>query len=96
MNSGMRQSSKTLLVLFVFFLGCAASQVAGSFVPAAHAGTDVQHWEYACKRGTEGITEMANEMGRQGWEMTAAAGAGWGNGLATDHTMVWCFKRPLP
>lgn len=44
----------------------------------------------------EGITAMANQFGREGWDMAAAAGAGWGSGFTQDHTMVWCFKRPLP
>ena len=90
------QTKRALLFLLVFFGGCAASQVANYVVPPARAGTAPQRWEYQCLRGTEGITEMANQHGREGWELTAASGAGWGTGMMTGHTMVWCFKRPLP
>jgi hypothetical protein len=46
-------------------------------------------------RANDDITDMANKLGRQGWEMSAAAGAGWGGGMASGVTMVWCFERPL-
>jgi hypothetical protein len=93
----MRRTERVLFVLVVFFAGCAASQVAARYVvPPARADTAPQRWEYACQRATEDITPMANKFGAQGWEMVTAAGAGWGEGLAANHTMVWCFKRPLP
>jgi hypothetical protein len=65
-------------------------------VPVARAGTTPQRWEYTCQRATEGVTVMADKFGQEGWELTAAAGAGWGNGLTAESTMVRCFKRALP
>jgi hypothetical protein len=93
----MKRSTRAILLLGVFFAGCATSQVvARSWVPPARADTRAQRWEYACQRATEDITRQANDLGAQGWEMVAAAGAGWGGDTVHDHTMVWCFKRPLP
>jgi hypothetical protein len=93
----MNRTTRAILLLGVFFAGCATSEVvARNWVPPARAGTRPQRWEYACQRATEDITRQANEFGDQGWEMVAAAGAGWGNALDSNHTMVWCFKRPLP
>jgi len=84
------QAKRALLFFVVFFGGCAAAQVASYVVPPARAGVPTQRWEYQCVSANTGVTEMANEHGREGWEMTSAAGAGGAD------KMVWCFKRPLP
>jgi hypothetical protein len=79
----MNQSKRVVLLLGVFFAGCAAERVASRhFVPSAHAEEPVRRWEYACKRADDDITNMANQFGAEGWELTAA----WGR--------IWCFKRP--
>jgi hypothetical protein len=54
-------------------------------------------WEYRCISAADGITEVINPLGAQGWEMVAAAGAAGGQPtLSAWVKMVWCFKRPLP
>lgn len=92
------------LALVVAFLGgCLARDLGAKGTTSAHAGapepragTNPQRWEYYCMRATEDISGSASAYGANGWEMVAAAGAGWGQGLASDHTMVWCFKRAMP
>jgi hypothetical protein len=64
-------------------------------VPPAHAGTNPTRWEYVCTEGSERITASSNRLGAEGWELAAAAGAGWGSGITAGQTMIWCFKRPL-
>lgn len=46
-------------------------------------------WQYQCfqAEGVIQVTERANQMGQQGWEMVTSAG--------TKAETVWCFKRPL-
>jgi hypothetical protein len=91
----MNQTKRVVLLLGVFFAGCAAEQVASRYaVPPAHAEGPARRWEYACQRADEDITKMANQFGAEGWEMVAAAGAGSGAGWGAHETMVWCFKRP--
>jgi hypothetical protein len=59
--------------------------------PARAAG--VQRWEYNCLAGLErklgGVTDTANALGRDGWEMAATV-------AAPAAPTVFCFKRPLP
>lgn len=45
-------------------------------------------WQYQCftASGVTQVTERANKMGEQGWELVTSAG-----GAET----LWCFKRPL-
>ena len=55
----------------------------------ARAGTASTRWVYFCKASTsEDSTAMANALGREGWEMSAAAGL--------PYQATWCFKRALP
>jgi hypothetical protein len=90
----MSQAKTAFVLLVVFFAGCAAERF---IVPPARAGTNPQRWEYVCKEGNDDrFSNVANEMGQQGWELAAAAGAGWGSGMLTQHSLLWCFKRPLP
>lgn len=45
-------------------------------------------WQYQCftASGVTQVTERANKMGQQGWELVTSAGG---------HETLWCFKRPL-
>lgn len=92
----MTKAQRIALVIVAFLAGCGGSQAARWMVPVARANVPVQRWEYDCRQATENITAMSNELGQQGWELTAAAGAGWGSDLLAKHTLVWCYKRPLP
>ncbi len=80
----MRKWSVALGLLFAFGAGCVSTQL---YVPTARA-QGAAHWEYLCIDAWGGITHSANQLGKEGWEMAAAAGT-------SDH-MMWCFKRPLP
>jgi hypothetical protein len=79
----------------VFLIGCAVGGAASSrFVaPPARAGTNPTGWEHYCFYGDKGVTEKANELGAQGWEMVAGAGAGAGAGITAEMEFIWCFKR---
>jgi len=84
----MSRIKTAVAVLVIFFAGCAAERF--FVVPPAHAGTSPVRWEYSCKEegSDEKATDLANQMGAQGWELAGAASrAGW---------QIWCFKRPLP
>jgi hypothetical protein len=88
----MRTKHGFLLGL-VFVIGCVTGGVASQLaVPPVRAGTNPARWEYHCFKGIDGLTEAANQMGAQGWEMVAAAGA---NANAVAPEFMWCFKRPL-
>jgi hypothetical protein len=91
----MTKAQRTLLVVLAFLAGCGGSQAARLVVPVARASTPVQRWEYDCRYATDHVTDISNQLGQQGWELVAAAGAG--PGLAeSSKSMVWCFKRALP
>ncbi len=79
----------------VFLIGCAVGGAASSrFVaPPARAGTSPTRWEHTCFYGDKGITEKSNELGAEGWEMVAGAGAGNGSGFTAEMKFIWCFKR---
>jgi len=83
----MRNVMIGLGLVAAFGAGCAASKLA---VPnaRAQAGDGAVRWEYLCVDAYAGVTHSANQLGKVGWEMAAAAGT-------SDH-MMWCFKRPLP
>ena len=95
----MNRAKQMLVMLLVFFAGCAGSQVAMRYgAPPAHAATGVQRWEYTCKFEQESVTDMANKLGQDGWEMVAAAP--WNRhevygGVQNGYT-AWCFKRAIP
>jgi len=92
-----KKISLALGIIVAFLAGCVVHETfhAALAVPPARAGTNLVRWEYLCLESTSAITANANRLGAEGWELAAASGAGWGQGLAADHTMVWCFKRPL-
>ena len=68
--------------------------VAGAFIseanPAAADDPPKQaQWQYQCfeAEGVAQVTERANKMGEQGWELVTSAGK--------KNQTLWCFKRPL-
>ena len=79
----------------VFLIGCAVGGAASSrFVaPPARAGTNPTRWEHYCLYGDKGVTAKANELGAEGWEMVAGAGAGTGSTITAEMEFIWCFKR---
>ena len=88
---------RLLAVTVSFLVGCGASQVGRAVFRESEARADVPvgRYEYNCIRAVDGITGAANKLGRQGWELSAAAGYGWHVDFGKEETMVWCFKRPL-
>lgn len=64
-------------------------------MPPARAGISPTHWEYICVAAAENVTDTANRLGAEGWELAAAAGMGWKEKFAANDRMIWCFKRPL-
>jgi hypothetical protein len=82
----MRQSNSVAVLLLGVIVGCAAERV---FVVPPAAAQNVQRWEYACREasGERETTGMANEFGKQGWELVAEGTFGM--------SPTWCFKRPL-
>lgn len=79
-------------VIITFFAVCAAvsTLVLGELesVSADSTAKDAQ-WQYQCfeAKGVTQVTERANTMGEQGWELVTAAGM--------KGETLWCFKRPL-
>jgi hypothetical protein len=88
----MTKAQRILLVVVAFVAGCGGSQVARWSVPVARAGAPAARWEYTCKNARQDITDMSNELGKEGWEMvTAAQVVSFG-----PASTVWCYKRPSP
>ena len=93
----MSTRKTTFTIIIAFGVGCGASQIGSQFVVApARAGTSPTRWEYDCRNAEDGITDMANKLGAQGWELAAGAGAGWGATFVHGERLTWCFKRALP
>jgi hypothetical protein len=85
-------TTRSTVIGTVFLLGCAVGGASSRLaVPQARAGTNPTRWEYHCIQGSEELVGQANQMGAQGWEMAAAAGAGTGY----SKELTWCFKRPV-
>ena len=80
------------LVAWAAFASFSVFGVAGCDLQGGASGarspSTVVRWEYLCIDAYGGVTHSANQLGKDGWEMAAAAGT-------SDH-MMWCFKRPLP
>jgi hypothetical protein len=85
------RGTRTVGLSVVFLIGCAVGGATSQYVaPPARAGTNLPQWEYTCLfPGLGNPTEKANELGAQGWELAAGAGAGAGY----DKQFFWCFKR---
>lgn len=79
------------IIVVVFMIGAfAAGMLATQAGPAsADHHAKKSQWQYQCfaASGVAQVTERANKMGQQGWELVTSAG---GKG-----DTVWCFKRPL-
>lgn len=75
----------------VFMLGCMVSRVMPEqTIPTAKATAGHQTWQYMCLNDPSAVTEAANKLGRQGWEMITGGGAG----DMPHRKFVYCFKRP--
>jgi hypothetical protein len=87
----------------VFGLGCLVGRATGpASSAAATTYTDpppgTPRWDYRCIRNESegtGLGNDARELGKHGWELVAAAGAGWGQVPLNGSAFVLCFKRPL-
>ena len=95
----MTNHIKPIAIAAVFLVGCAVGGASSQFVvpqASAQQQATMTKWEYNCFAEWSGITERSNQLGAEGWEMVAAAGAGAGSGVTMSRKMVWCFKRPRP
>ena len=88
------KTTRSAAIGVVFLIGCAVGGVSSRLVvPPVRAGTNPTRWEYHCLSGhSNDLVQSSNQMGAQGWEMAAGAGAGEG----WDKEFVLCFKRALP
>ena len=82
----MRNLILGLALSVAFIVGCLVRPLV---VPPVRAGTSPAKWEYKCinARGTSGIEEKANQLGKAGFELAGGGGEGYG---------FFCFKRRLP
>jgi len=89
------KATKSVLLGIVFLIGCAVGGASSHFAaPPARAAGSPQMWEHYCFRGNTQISDTANKLGAEGWEMAAAAGAGAGDVMVNSMTFIFCFKRP--
>lgn len=79
------------IVIAVFVVGAlgAGAFIAGVNPVAADDPPRQSQWQYQCFQAEDvaQVTERANKMGEQGWEMVTSAGK--------KSETLWCFKRPL-
>lgn len=63
--------------------------IASTGLVSADSPPKKNQWQYQCfqAEGVAQVTERANKMGEQGWELVTSAG--------TKGNTLWCFKRPL-
>lgn len=78
-------------IVAVFLVGAlfAGAFIAGVNPVAAENPPKHNQWQYQCFQAEEvaQVTERANKMGEQGWELVTSAGK--------KNETLWCFKRPL-
>ncbi len=78
-----------LVIIAFFVLGAflAGLMTGGTGDVTADTRSEKNQWQHQCFKasGVEKVNELANKMGREGWELVTGAGPG----------PVWCFKRPL-
>lgn len=74
---------------FVLAMVAAGLVLAEAGEVAADSPPKKSQWQYQCfqAEGVAQVTERANKMGQQGWELVTSAG--------TKGNTLWCFKRPL-
>jgi hypothetical protein len=89
-------TKKSLVAAGLFVLGCATGGVASHVVEPARAQNESasearQRWQYRCLREADvaKLQAEANQLGKQGWEMAAAALTG----TSSFADPIWCFKR---
>jgi hypothetical protein len=82
----MRSVITGFFVLVAFWGGLLLAEAAGV---SADSPPKESQWQYQCfqAEGVTQVTERANRMGQQGWELVTSAG--------TKAETLWCFKRPL-
>lgn len=80
------------IIVAMFLVGAfAAGLLIAEANPAAADGPPKKaQWQYQCFEadGVAQVTERANGMGEQGWELVTSAGT-------VKGPTLWCFKRPL-
>jgi len=79
------------VIIAFFVLGALLGgfALAGNGQVSADSPPKKSQWQYQCFQadGVRQVTERANKMGQQGWELVTSAG--------TKGETLWCFKRPL-
>ncbi len=82
----MRSVIVALFVFTAFSGGLLLAQTGGV---SADSPPKNRQWQYQCfqAEGVTQVTDRANKMGQQGWELVTSAG--------TKAQTLWCFKRPL-
>ncbi|UCF47160.1 MAG: hypothetical protein JSU89_08230 [Myxococcales bacterium] len=79
------------IIVAVFLVGAlvVGAFIAQSMPVSADDPPRKSQWQYQCfeASGVAQVTERANKMGQQGWELVTSAG--------TKGSTLWCFKRPL-
>ncbi len=81
---------RTVIIgFFVLAMAGAGLMLAETGEVAADSHPKKSQWQYQCFQadGVAQVTERANKMGQQGWELVTSAG--------TKGNTLWCFKRPL-
>ena len=94
-NHGIRSEDgggSMRFVIITFFAVCVAMlTLAFAELGAVSADSSAKggQWQYQCleAKGVTQVTERANTMGEEGWELVTAAGM--------KGETLWCFKRPL-
>ena len=78
-----------IIAFFVLTAWIAGWAIGGTAGVSAEGHAPTNQWQYQCfqAEGVAQVTERANKMGEQGWELTTAAGM--------KGETLWCFKRPL-
>jgi hypothetical protein len=92
----MTMKKHSLMAAGLFVLGCATGGAASRMVNPARAqadgpASDQQRWHYRCIKQSDvaSIQAEANQLGKQGWELAAAALSG----TSSFADPIWCFKR---
>jgi len=79
-------------IALVFVTGCAVGGASARLaIPPASAqqAATLTKWEFKCQSlDNDDLSEFANKMGDQGWEIAGSARA------TTYDDNIWCFRRP--
>jgi hypothetical protein len=90
-------NKRTFGVVAVFLVGCAVGGVSSQLVvpkASAQQAATLTKWEYQCTTPGASITELANKLGAEGWELVTVRGRT--GTVLTGHgdEDIYCFKRP--